>query len=190
MKIEFNQTSYEKILSHSMKYPQSFIDGVLIGYSSGQTNLIITDSFPLSHGPKLPLMVTLGIQYAQGYCDILNRLDKSPKLEIIGFYSGLPDEKCLNSGGSKTYLDLISEKLLANNKNSILVTFSGQKMLFKESMNVYLLRNKQLLLHTFIEDPLRPETKRLKDLDYYNLSDFEDHLCNIQPKLVNNLLLI
>ncbi|KAH8582560.1 JAB domain containing [Cryptosporidium sp. chipmunk genotype I] len=182
MKIEFNQASYRKILSHSMKYPLGFIDGVLIGYLNSQNDLIIADSFPLTHGPKLPLMVTLGMQYAQGHCDVLNRFNKSAKLEIVGFYFGFCDEKYLNSEGSNTHLDIISEKLLANNKNSILVTFNGKKTSFKESMNVFLLRNKQLLLHTFIEDSAEAETKKLtRDLEYYSLSDFEDHLSSIKP---------
>ncbi|OII74867.1 uncharacterized protein cubi_02999 [Cryptosporidium ubiquitum] len=191
MKIEFNKVSYKKILSHSMKYPLSFIDGVLIGYLSGQNNLIIVDSFPLTHGPKLPLIITLGIQYAQGYCNILNQLNTSDKFEIIGFYSGNCEEKYLDSGASKAYFDLISERLLENNQNSIFVTLSGQKLLTGEGLNVYLLKNKQLLSHTLIENSVGPEIKKLtRDLEHYSINDFEDHLYNLKAKPINNPLLI
>lgn len=189
MKIKLNQIPYKKILSHSMKYPLGFPDGVLIGYLSEQGNLIIVDSFPLTHGSKLPFIITLGMQYAQGYCNRLNQLNSFTKFEIIGFYSGLYEEKYLDSGGSKTYFDLISERLLANNKNSILITLSGKGLLFGNGLNVYSLRNKQLLSHTFIEDPIEPEIKKLtRNLDYYNMNDFEDHLYNLNAKLISSSL--
>lgn len=189
MKVELSRVSYEKILSQSMKYPMSFVDGVLIGYLSGKDTLIVTDSFPLTHGPKLPLVITIGMQYVQAYCDILNRSNSPTKCEIIGFYSSSRGEERPGSGYSKAYFDIISEKLLYNNNYSIHITVHDQNLLSGNGLSVCLLRNKQQLPYT-IENSTGHETKNLtKYLEYYNMNDFEDHLSNSKLKLINNLFL-
>ncbi|KAJ1607471.1 JAB domain-containing protein [Cryptosporidium canis] len=190
MNIEFSRESYERILSQSMKYPMSCVDGVLIGFLSEQNTLIVADSFPLTHGPKLPHIITIGMQYAQGYCDILNRSNTSTRHEIIGFYSTYHYDRHFGTEDTKLYFNLISEKLLADNSESIHVTVHDRNALSGDCLNVRLLRNKQLLNYKIVNSTGPNMNKLIRNLEYYNINDIEDHLSNPKLEVMGNSLLL
>ncbi|KAF7456421.1 ER membrane protein complex subunit 8/9 [Cryptosporidium felis] len=186
MKVKFNEKSYMKIALHSIKYPLCDLDGLLLGYTENG-NICVIDAFPLTHGLKLPLLATLGLQYAQEYCNILNNSLSDVKLDIIGYYTGFFTGNVPDTLETRGYFEAISKKLVLNNKNSIGL-FLSQGTSFMEGLVIRLLSNKEILSHS-IQDDLKIQclNQEIRDMKYRGLSDFEDHISNPKLRIPNTV---
>ena len=79
MKIQFNLTSYAKVLLHASKYPHKAVNGVLLSkFEKGSDVLQIVDVIPLFHqclglAPMLEVALSQVKEYFQQmFCEIFN----------------------------------------------------------------------------------------------------------------------
>ena len=77
MKIQFNLTSYAKVLLHASKYPHKAVNGVLLAkFEKGSDALQIVDVIPLFHqclglAPMLEVALSQVKEYTQRmFCEI------------------------------------------------------------------------------------------------------------------------
>ncbi|KAH8741096.1 hypothetical protein FG386_001648 [Cryptosporidium ryanae] len=193
MNVEFSNISCIKMLMHSMKYPDNIVDGVLVGYLNGENEkLVIIDSFPLSHSPKLSEYITLGMDYIQEYCNIKNRIYSEIKIGIVGYYyfgigEGEADESHLLRLSNN-----LSEELLSSFQNPILVTWKGLNVQTDKILLVKLMNKKKDVGHSFEnQDSLKTELeKQVKSLNYLKIVDIEDHFADPNLDFINSKIVI
>ncbi|KAK6590539.1 JAB domain containing [Cryptosporidium xiaoi] len=189
MNIEFSNASYIKIIMHSMKYSDSIIDGVLIGYLDVEFGkLVITDSFPFSHSPKLSEYITLGLGYIQEYCNIKNETSSDFKIGIVGYYHfGVGEGANINC--SPQLPSTISERLIPSLQSPIVVTQrGGTRIQTSESLLVKFLNKKEEANYSFKnQNSLKIKLEeRIKSLHYLKVVDMEDHFMNPNLDFINS----
>ena len=175
--IEFSPFAYAKILSHTMKYQHSSVNGILLGTQKGD-EIFVEDAYPLFHmGHGLTPMFEIA----------LIQLDTTfgSKRTIVGYYHAFencrqttPDIQC----------ERIMEKLTENFKHSFMVLIDNRALskLKEEGSRL------PFMLYTKIDNSLRLAGKtKVGCVDHHLLGedviekklyqdciDFDDHLEN------------
>nr|CAG4648849.1 EOG090X0C9C [Polyphemus pediculus] len=184
---ELSKLAYSKIILHSVKYPQSAINGVLLSQDNHTSNVKIVDSIPLFHNNLgLTPMLEVALMQIDSYC-------RSAGLVIAGYYQA---NDSLVEQGPDFVGQKVCEKIAEHFPNAILVIVNNQqlgKRMTQPSINViqyadgrWKVKDKESVkLLPNNETVLSFTSGLLQDKRYQSLIDFDDHLDDISQDWLN-----
>ncbi|XP_032682911.1 ER membrane protein complex subunit 8 [Odontomachus brunneus] len=179
----FSPRAYCKIILHAAKYPHCAINGLLLGkqkIKDGRTDLYIEDAVPLFHiclhvSPMAEIALTL-----------VDQLVTSKGLILAGYY--LANEN-INDLSTDRPAHRIADKIAENFNNALLVVVDNREI----TLNM---QSSPLRISQSVDGKWKPKDKAniiyegdvvytdimyslLKEEQYRNLVDFDNHLDNI-----------
>ncbi|XP_058795190.1 ER membrane protein complex subunit 8/9 homolog [Phymastichus coffea] len=178
--LSFSARAYAKIVLHAAKYPHCAINGLLLG-KLRSNELQIVDAVPLFHvclhvSPMSELALTMVEQVA---------INKG--LVIVGYY--LANENINDISSDKPAHRAISEKIAENFNHAVLTVVSNKDMTIGMNTNPLRIsqysdgkwkyRDKSSINFEAGADLLEAMYHLMRNEEYRNLVDFDNHLDNI-----------
>eukprot|EP01126_Amoeba_proteus_P006576 TRINITY_DN1229_c0_g1_i13.p1 TRINITY_DN1229_c0_g1~~TRINITY_DN1229_c0_g1_i13.p1 ORF type:complete len:198 (-),score=27.67 TRINITY_DN1229_c0_g1_i13:350-943(-) len=188
--IQFSGASYQKLILHLIKYPSLTVNGVFLGLQRSST-LLIEDSIPLFHGPCLSPMLEIALLQVESYAN-------SRDLHIVGYYhapASKTDEKL------PPIAEQIASQIQSNYEGACLFLvkniqtyedhISGTFFTFSKKTRRW--ETNQARTPSFTKDTSSKIWEELSEniekRVFLNLSDFDNHLHDIQNDWRNTTLL-
>ncbi|OXU29468.1 hypothetical protein TSAR_009188 [Trichomalopsis sarcophagae] len=182
--ISFSGRAYAKIILHAAKYPHCAINGLLLGKqpkSSSGTELQIVDAVPLFHvclhvSPMSEVALTM-----------VEQLASSQGLVIAGYY--LANENINDISTDKPAHRSISEKIVENFSHAVIAVVDNKEMTIGMNTNPlrisqfsegkWKFKEKSSINYEGGAGLLEAMYNLMRNEEYRNLVDFDNHLDNI-----------
>ncbi|OII77295.1 hypothetical protein cand_020050 [Cryptosporidium andersoni] len=183
MEVSLSEKAFGKMAMHSLKYPKCPVDGILLGYEEDQVIKVI-DVIPLFHSPRLYESITLALLFVEEYCIETVQKGLLNKFQLIGYYYDEEFNQLQGALNTESQVDtrcsLILEKILQNNDAAVFVRMKRDQLFTRDCLTVSKMKSKQQFENVSLSVCSNSPNilRAVKDMQYFHLYDFEDHLLN------------